>query len=128
MSALLLKIEIPIRTCSEANQREHWASKAKRVKSHRMATAWHLANNRGALSVCCAVLRERGLLVRLTRIAPRKLDPGDNLNGSMKAVRDEVAKWLGVDDRDGTGVVWDYDQRPGGVGVYGVEVCVMGAG
>lgn len=39
------------------------------------------------------------VVVTLVRCSPRLLDD-DNAVGAMKAVRDEVAAWLGVDDRD----------------------------
>ncbi len=47
--------------------------------------------------------------VRLTRIAPRRLD-SDNLAFAFKGVRDGIAAVLGVDDGGG-GPVWIYDQR-----------------
>lgn len=58
----------------------------------------------------------------LTRIAPRELD-GDNLQSSLKACRDGVADWLGVDDRDPR-VTWSYAQRRGAPHYYAVEVQV----
>ncbi len=39
------------------------------------------------------------IVVALTRCAPRALDD-DNLASSFKAVRDAVAAYLGLDDRD----------------------------
>lgn len=75
---------------NRGNGREHWAARARRVKKERRDTAlalsWH---ERPALPV----------VVTLVRCAPRFLDD-DNATASMKAVRDEVASWLGVDDRD----------------------------
>lgn len=78
-----------LRTVPGLNAREHWAVKARRVKAERLMT-------RGALA-------ERGRppdgpwQVELCRVAPRRCDD-DNLQGALKAVRDEVAAWLGVDD------------------------------
>ncbi|MNL78419.1 hypothetical protein D3C87_2047950 [compost metagenome] len=37
----------------------------------------------------------------------------DNLQGSLKAVRDQVAAWLGRDDADGGTIAWEYGQRAG---------------
>jgi len=54
--------------------------------------------------------------VLMTRIAPRKLDD-DNLRGAFKAVRDQVAAWLGVDDADPR-VTWAYAQERGAVREY----------
>jgi hypothetical protein len=51
-------------------------------------------------------------IIRLTRIAPRKLDREDNLNTSMKSVRDGIADWLEIDDRSDQ-IQWLYDQRKG---------------
>jgi hypothetical protein len=76
------------------------------------------------------------VLVKLTRIGPNELDD-DNLRGSLKAVRDELAAQLGVDDRDRR-VRWAYDQRSEGhvkakdaksgrtkkLGIFAVEVLI----
>lgn len=50
------------------------------------------------------------LTVTLTRLGSKSLD-GDNLQRAMKAVRDVVAEWLGVDDAD-KGIKWRYQQEP----------------
>jgi hypothetical protein len=106
-----MTITIPICTVSESNAREHWATKAKRVKSHRRTTRLVLAQHAAPTSAC---------VVSLTRIAPRALDD-DNLRGALKACRDGIADWLGVDDRDPR-VSWEYEQRKGAAKTYGVEV------
>lgn len=67
------------------------------------------------------------VVVRLTRIGPRKLD-SDNVAGACKAVRDGVADWLDVDDGDETKVRWVYAQRRAVAGElwlvkgYGVQI------
>lgn len=94
-----MKIELPIATVSEANRRDHWATKARRVKAHRNA-AWAL----------CPVY-PLPCIVTLTRIAPRGLDD-DNLRGACKALRDGIADKLGIDDRDPR-VEWRYAQAKG---------------
>ena len=74
--------------------------------------------------VCIMLLGKIGLtpptlplVVTIVRIGPKALD-GDNLQGSAKAVRDEVAKYLGVDDADTeTRVTWAYRQERGKYGV-----------
>ena len=102
---------LPLRLKSSLNQREHWATKARRAKAERQATAWVLGNDpRPPLP--CTVL--------LTRIAPRQFDD-DNLCGAFKAVRDEVARWLGVDDADPR-VVWAYAQERGKPREYAVRI------
>jgi len=40
-------------------------------------------------------------------------EKGDNLRGALKAVRDQVATWLGVDDADPR-VTWEYGQAVDG--------------
>ena len=62
------------------------------------------------------------LEVELVRVAPRSLD-SDNLTSSLKAVRDGVADWLGVDDGDER-VRWTYGQRKGKPREYLVEIGV----
>ena len=106
-----MKLSIPLRLPSAANLREHWSARARRVKAQRQAVAIYvLGKPRPALPV----------VVTLTRVAPRALD-GDNLQSAFKAPRDEVARWLGVDDADPR-VTWSYAQRSGGVGRYGIEI------
>ena len=104
----------PIRLESEANRRDHWGPKMERTREQRTIAAAVLSHIpdgwRPALP--CVVL--------VTRIAPRALDD-DNLVRSCKACRDQVAKWLGIDDRDRR-VVWHYRQERAGIGEFGVRV------
>lgn len=88
----MIQVRVPqlVPKGSGSNQREHWAVKASRVKHERAMVRLVLSSrNPSPLPV----------VVTLTRCAPRLLDD-DNAVGSMKAVRDEVAAWLGVDDGD----------------------------
>jgi hypothetical protein len=62
--------------------------------------------------------------VRLTRVAPRKLDD-DNLASACKGVRDEVAAMLGVDDGDERLVRFSYGQERG---EWGARIAVYEAG
>ena len=116
-------IRIPIHTDSESNQREHWARRAKRVKLQRAAVFYEL----GAPWAQKALRESRPLVVILTRIAPRTLDPG-NLESSLKAVQDGVADWLAGNYGKGQdrqpGLLWRYAQRRGGTGEYAVEISV----
>lgn len=92
---------VPIRTNGGLNAREHWRARSARVSKEREATGWCLAG------------KERPILpvtVTMTRTGPSNGLDDDNLAGSCKAVRDAVAKWLGVDDRDPR-VFWRYAQR-----------------
>ena len=101
-------IAIPMRTSRGLNAREHHMARARRVRKEREAVAWML---RTAIkpALPCSVL--------LTRIAPSNGMDDDGLVGSMKAVRDQVAEWLGVDDKDRDTVRYRYGQRRGPWGV-----------
>ena len=105
-----LAIDIPIRTVSEANRREHWAAKAKRVRSQRKA----------AKIITRSAIAEPMITITLTRVGPRKLDT-DNLAGALKAVQDGIADAIGIDD--GSELIrWQYRQRSDGPKQYAVEV------
>jgi len=93
-----------IRTVSAANAREHWAVKAKRNKSERTAI-------RAYFSTCPPSLRntDAPIVVSLARFGKRLLDD-DNLAGSFKAIRDEVAACLNRDDGPKAGIRWVYEQ------------------
>ena len=109
-----LIIHVPVRLESEANRRDHWAKKAARGKKQRAIVATHLR--------MAHIKRDDQYTVTITRIAPRELDT-DNLAGSAKAVRDEIAMWLGVDDGPRGPVTWAYGQRAEGK-LYGCEITV----
>lgn len=113
-----LQFVVPVRTRSTLNEREHWAVRARRAKIQRTAT-W-----------LCAPLELRKskwelwpVVVTLTRISPRQLDSGDNLPSALKAIRDEVATLLGIDDRDPR-CAWVYEQAKGEPGQYAVQIRV----
>jgi hypothetical protein len=76
---------------------------------------WALPGNFPRPALPCVVL--------LTRVAPSAGLDDDNLSGSLKAIRDQVAHWLRVDDRDPR-VSWTYAQRRGKRGEWAVEVSV----
>lgn len=82
------------------------------MKQEREATAWATAGKK-APPVPCSVL--------LTRVSPGNGLDDDNLRGSLKGIRDELAAWLGVDDRSPL-VTWAYAQSRGKA--WGVEVLV----
>ncbi len=103
-------VTIPLSLPSAANLREHWAARAKRVKSQRAAVL--LAMPRMKLQ------RERNwldlngkLVVTMVRISPRKLD-SDNLAFAFKGCRDQVAEQLGINDNSER-VAWCYEQESG---------------
>lgn len=112
--ALPVRFVVPIRTSTGLNAREHWAVRKKRVSAERAATRllWRAARQRPVLPVD----------IQLVRIAPgtRPMDD-DNLPGSMKAIRDELAELLGVDDGNRAVIRFTYAQERG---PWGVRVTV----
>jgi hypothetical protein len=92
-----------LRTGRGLNDREHWRVRAKRVKAEKDAAAWELARWAEKPPLPC--------VVTLTRFAPSNGLDDDNLAGSLKGVRDAVAAWLGVDDRDRKRVKYVYEQQ-----------------
>lgn len=113
-----LAVVVPLRTGTGLNAREHWAARSRRVRSERDLVAFHLRYYAGA---CPPLVRAASAVrVRLVRLGGRRCD-GDNLAGGLKAVRDEVARWLGKDDGDPS-VSWSYSAEPGGPWGVRVEV------
>lgn len=114
-----MRLILPIRTRSEANQREHWAPKAKRVKEQRF-----VARNALCHHPAWPDLYEAGgpFRIELTRISPRGLND-DNLVRSMKAIRDGIADALGIDDGDPR-LTWVYRQERGDPKEYKVGVTI----
>lgn len=98
---------------SLANQRLHWAVRAKQVKAQRdvVRLAWRRWNPEDWLDSSPSPFR-----VELTRFGSRKLD-SDNLSSAFKGVRDQVAAELEVDDGDESEVVWVYLQAKGKPGI-----------
>jgi hypothetical protein len=76
------------------------------VKNERQATALAMRNLKRDLSACAP------FAVLLTRFGPRRMD-SDNSIAGLKAVRDEVAKQLGVDDGNEKEITFDYAQERG---------------
>lgn len=98
---MAIEFTVPIQTSSTLNLREHWSKKAKRNASQRRAVAYCVPREVKALGPL--------LIVRLTRKSPRQLD-SDNLAGALKAVRDQVAASLRIDD--GSQLIrWEYAQE-----------------
>ena len=89
----------PITVVSEANSREHWAGKARRVKSHR-AIAKALTR--------VVPLPATILLERLYGPRAKPMDD-DNYIGGLKATRDGIADKLAIADNDPR-VDWSYGQ------------------
>lgn len=103
-------VTVPLRLVSEANAHQHWRERQRRAKAQRQAVRVFWWGS--------ALPQTKPAEVRLTRLAPRKLD-SDNLQGACKHVRDEVAALCGFDDRDES-VRWVYAQER--AKAYGVRV------
>jgi hypothetical protein len=93
--------------------REHYRVRANRVKEEREATARALPTTLWDGSTMASHMTDdRGARVTLMRpIARIPLDT-DNLSGAFKGVRDEVAAFLGVDDKSER-IHWVYTQEKG---------------
>lgn len=100
-------VPIPLATVSEANARGHWAARHWRAREQRAMVLLVLRSRVGVRPP------PMPLRIRLVRVSPRKLD-GDNLQGALKAVRDGVADYLGINDSLD---IWDYGQERGPAGV-----------
>lgn len=111
-----IRMRLQIHLPSVANQRLHWAVKARLSKSQRTLAR---------ISLCASspIPPSLPVTVVLTRISPRKLDD-DNLRSAFKAVRDGVADWLGHDDGN-TLIDWQYRQVSEGAKKRAVEIEVI---
>lgn len=110
-----MEFTVPIRIESEMNKREHWSVRRKRFTEHKACVSYAWPKPR---------YRDYGdgpLLVTLTRIGPRKLD-SDNLASGFKAVRDEIARIVGVDDGDEERLIFRYRQERGKPREYGAHI------
>lgn len=111
-----MQFTLPIKTVSEANCRDHWAVKMKRVKAQRKATdlAFRSEQNKHGNGST----NSYPFHVKMTRVGKRRMDD-DNLRSALKATRDQIAKCLGVNDGDTSKVIFDYAQETGD---YAVKV------
>jgi hypothetical protein len=108
----ILFARVPVKLVSESNEHTHWRERAKRAKDQRRAAKLSLGPDvKGP---------PPPYLITLTRIGPRRLDPG-NLEAACKHLQDGVADWLAIDDGDKR-LSWRYEQRSDGAGVYAAEV------
>jgi len=98
------------------NQREHHFARKRRVSSERAGVSMGLLIHHGP--DWKRRLAGPPYVVTLTRLGPRELD-SDNLQGACKAIRDQVALELGLDDSPRSPIEWVYRQERG---EYGVRV------
>jgi hypothetical protein len=115
---LVLALELPLMTVSEANARSHFHERARRAAAQRtgaymaLATPLRRAGFTNVQHVSMGpdyMVLAMPLVVRMTRLSRGELDD-DNLRGALKAVRDGIADALGLkSDRDPR-VEWRYGQ------------------
>lgn len=92
----------------------HWKPKAGAARRLRHLVAWQLVplgKQRPAFP--CKVV--------MTRLAPREFDD-DNLVHAFKHIRDQIAVWLGVDDKRDPRVTYVCEQQKTGPGQYFVRI------
>lgn len=106
-------IRVEMRTVSGMNAREHWRARHRRVQDERMMVKCALLG-KPKPSIPCSV--------RLTRVAPSAGLDDDNLASALKPTRDQVAHWLGVDDRHSSQVRYVYAQQRGARGGWAVLI------
>lgn len=109
-----LSFDAPIRIHSEANNRDHWATKSKRRKAQQQEMDAMLLNALRGRKVALPCT------VKLTRVGPKKMDDDNWINGA-KGIRDAIARRLGIDDGDPR-IKFEYEQRPIGERSYNVLV------
>jgi len=109
----VISFRFPCKTVSPLNKREHFRARTARVRDEKAAIAVYLARHRKPALP---------LVVRFTRTSAGRLD-SDNLPGAFKAMRDELCRWLGIDDKTDR-ISWEYVQARGRQGeqVVGVEI------
>ena len=85
---MTLKLSIPLRTGRGLNDRMHFMARARKVKAERLAVGLVLNTHKAPAGP---------VTVNLGRVSPsaKGLDK-DNLQGALKAVRDQVAACAGA--------------------------------
>lgn len=116
---MTLKFDIPLKTVSEANSREHWIKKSARHKLQRNAVAAIIKPHVYKISVPCKI--------KLIRISPRKLDLGDNLPMAFKSIKDQLGEMICNEKVKGRGdgddrILWEYNQERGKPKEYAVRI------
>lgn len=119
MKRIAFDLQLAITHATAGNSREHPMARHRRVKGQHEATAWAWVGA-GLRRVPRAKLLP--CTVTFTRVGPTRLDDDNNVSG-LKAVRDQIAIELGVND-GGHQVRWLYDQAKGGVREYLVRVVI----
>jgi hypothetical protein len=103
----MMSVRIPHRLGRAQNARMGWRQRWRESKREREKIRLVLAQYTPPdPPVVVRLVRERGA-------RGRELDD-DNLRACFKAVRDEVARWLGIDDGPRGGATWLYAEEKHG--------------
>lgn len=100
---MVIRLDIPVRVVSEANQREFWTSRMRRKRAQQgvvMLFAKDIARRLGESQI------KKIVLTRIVDSRGKKMDL-DNLAGAFKHVQDEIARIVGIDDGK---IRWEYAQ------------------
>jgi hypothetical protein len=98
----ILHLRLEMRLSSRTNARMSWRERAKVTRQQLVALNLHWkCQGKPRLPL--------PLRVRFTRIGQGLLDAEDNLREAFKALKDEVAEIVGVDDAD-VRIEWEYRQ------------------
>ena len=115
----MIEVVIPLKTQNEANSRDTaWRGRHRRSKNAHRAVALVMSQFDPKSVKLPAV-------VRLTRMSFGELDD-DGLRSAMKYVRDAVALWIGIDDKDVVSVMYQYAQGFAPRKTYAVKIEVFG--
>ncbi len=126
-----LRYRLPLKVNANARGHSRWQPKVRvgalpKMTHRQVATMllkplWQRFSDYGNRTAC---LLEQGLMVTLTRIAPRELDGHDNLRTAMKPLVDSITDLVGLkNDRDPR-ITWNYAQAADGVRFYAVDVLI----
>jgi len=109
----VFEFDVPVKATYTLNSRLHWAERKRLVEQERRMVWLRFPKQ------FVGMMREPNAtaVIKLTRIGPREMD-SDNVQGALKAIRDEIALRLGLDDGDKR-YTWEYEQR---IGHYCVEI------
>lgn len=114
----MIEFELPgMRLVNSANERVHWAVRARRAKTQRQEA--YLAT-RAALVGNFSL--EPPMTITIERVGKRRMD-SDGLAISGKGVRDGIADALGIDDGNPC-LTWVYRQSVGKA--YSVKITIQG--
>lgn len=105
-----------LRTYNVTNVRMHWRVRMARTQAVRDSVTEALYAEDWTLQ---APSERTPWDVRLVRLGPREMDD-DGVVSALKGVRDALAAFVGVDDKQRRLVRYSYDQRPSKE--WGVEI------